>query len=161
MTAPKRTTQWVGSADQGAVAVAAGATIIHQSNATLGNTTIVRTRGLFTVQPDSFAADVSISGAIGFGLVSDQAFAAGVASIPGPFIDPDWGGWFMWQPFSYRFEVTTDVGRLNFGADLVDGRIDSKAMRKVAQNETLVVVVESQAAAIAVILNFRILLKLS
>ena len=156
--APKRTTQWVGSADQGTVAVAAGAKVIQQSNATLGGTTIVRTRGVMDMRPQGFSADIEVIGALGIGLVSDQAFAAGIASIPGPFTDPDWDGWFMWEAFSYRFELTTDVGRMIIPYLMT---LDSKAMRKVGQNQTLVVMVESQAAAFAASVHFRMLVKLS
>ena len=153
----KRLTQWVGSADQGTVAIAAGASAIQQSNATLGATTVVRTRGVLDVRPQGFSADIEVIGAMGIASVSDQAFAAGAASIPGPFTDSDWSGWWVWEAFSYRFELTTDVGRLIIPERMV---IDSKAMRKIEPNETVVVMVESQAAAFAASVHFRMLLKL-
>ena len=160
--AQKRVTQWIGSADQGYVTIAAGASVLHQNGPTFGNTTIVRTRGNFSIIPSTFGADLSIIGAFGIGIVSDQAFAAGAASIPGPWTDPDWGGWFVWQPFAYRYEFTTDVDRLVLGVQGAGaGEIDSKAMRKVAPNETLVVMVESEAVAFSASINFRILVKLS
>ena len=158
----KRVIQWIGSADQGYTAVAAGANVIQQNGATLGNTTITRVRGGWSVQPQTYAADLNLIGVIGFGLVSDQAFTAGAASIPGLWTDPDWGGWFLWLPFQYRYEVTTDVGRLVLGGPgQGGGELDSKAMRKVAPNETLVVMVESQAVALNVSINFRMLVKLA
>jgi len=157
----KRQLQWVGSADQGFVAVGANASIIHQSNATLGGTTIVRTRGGFSLAPASRAVTLEVIGAIGIGLVSDQAFAAGAGSIPGPFTDSDWSGWLYWAPFQYLWEVTTDIGRAVIGPNQGGGaEIDSKAMRKVQANETLVVMVESQAGAFTAAINFRMLLKL-
>ncbi len=94
---PKRVTQWLGSADQGFVSVGGGAKLLIQSNATLGNTTIVRVRGVVSVQPDTSAADFDVLGAYGIGIVSDQAFAAGAASLPGPWSDPDWSGWLVWS----------------------------------------------------------------
>ncbi len=97
---PKRTTSWVGSADQPYQAVGAGGVNLFQSNATLQDTTIVRTRGVVSVKPNAFTADVDIIGALGMGLVSDQAFAAGATSIPAPYTDTEWGGWFVWIPFA-------------------------------------------------------------
>ncbi len=161
MTRSKRQLQWVGSADQGYVAIAAGATVIQQSNATLVGSTIVRTRGGFSILPDTFEVDKNIIGAIGIGLVSDQAFAAGAASVPGPWTDQDWSGWLYWSPFQYHWDVTTDIGRLVVGVAGAGAEvIDSKAMRKVQANETVIVVVESQSSALQASVNFRMLLKL-
>ena len=157
-SSPPRTSQWVASADQGAQTVAAGALSILQSNATLESTTIVRTRGVLSIRPTSFGTDQAIDGAFGIGAVSDQAFAAGAASIPGPWTDADWGGWLVWILFSMRFEVTTDVGRLIANQNQ---EINSKAMRKVKPNETVVVVAESQSSAFSVSSPFRMLVKLS
>jgi len=97
----RRLTQWVGSADAGYLAIAAGASVIVESNATLTGTTIVRLRGELSVRPSTFGADLDLVGALGIGIVSDQAFAAGSASIPGPWTDKDWDGWFVWQAVAY------------------------------------------------------------
>ena len=159
---PKRTSVWVASADQGTVATATGATTIVQSNATFGNTTIVRTRGLFTIAPQALGvgASVNIRGAIGFGIVSDQAFAAGASSVPGPWTDPDWAGWYVWMPFELSLDVAgTPVERL-LPADR-QYVIDSKAMRKVESNETVVVMAESQGGAFNSFFAFRTLAKLA
>jgi len=157
----KRQLQWVGSADQGFVAIGANASVLHQSNGTLAGTTIVRTRGGFSVIPASRDVDLEVIGAIGMGIVSAQAFIAGAASIPGPFSDADWSGWLYWSPFQYLFESTTDIGRLILGTTGAGAEvIDSKAMRKVQANEVLVVMVESQAGAFLASINFRMLLKL-
>jgi len=139
-------------------AIGANASVLMETNATLINTTIIRTRGLLTTLPQVFSADLNIIGAFGIGIVSDQAAAAGAASIPGPWTDKDWDGWFVWLPFSWRFEVTDDVGRLIAS---VSTEIDSKAMRKVGANETVVVMAESQGAALNVSNPFRMLVKLS
>jgi len=156
--APRRLSQWVASADQGYLAVASAASGILQSNASLGNTTIVRTRGLLSVRPTAFSADLDVSGAFGIAIVSDQAFAAGAASVPGPFTDQDWDGWFVWMPMLYRYEFGDLTGQALISKELV---IDSKAMRKVGANETVVVVFEAQAGAVSVASHFRMLVKLS
>jgi len=156
--APRRLTQWIGPADQGYVAVTdAGATLIGSAPFDEA-ATIVRTRGAFACRPESEAADVSLTGAIGVGIVSSEAFAAGIASIPEPFSDGDWGGWFVWRSFAYevRFSDATGVGFLDWGFE-----IDSKAMRKVGPNESLVIIAESQGGAFRVNVPLRILVKLS
>ena len=130
--------------------------VLIQENAGLGNATIVRTRGMLDVRPQAFSADISVIGAVGFGIVSDEAFAAGAAGVPGPWTNSDWSGWFVWQAFSYLYDMTTDVGRLV----LPSSQFDSKAMRKVGINETVVVVCESQADAVNISIPFRMLVKL-
>ena len=157
--ATKRVNAWVGSADQGGQSIASNASAILQSNATLGGTTVVRTRGLLLVRPQGFGADLDMQGALGIGIVSDQAFAAGAASIPGPWTDPDWDGWFLWMAWALRVEFS-DASGVNIPADVTQ-QIDSKAMRKVQFNETLVVMAESQAGAVIIETPFRMLVKLA
>ena len=111
---------------------------------------------MFTCAPQSFAADLDIIGAMGIGIVSDQALAAGAASIPGPWTDSSWDGWFVHQFFAYRFEVTTDIGRLIASISIP---FDSKAMRKVGTNESVVIMVESQLVAFNAAVMFRMLVK--
>ena len=153
----KRTSDWVGSADQGAIAVAGNTSVIIQSNALLGNTTVVRTRGQISAFSSTRSADTEVVGAFGICIVTDEAFAAGAASIPGPWTNSGSDRWFVWEPIGYLFEVTTDVGRLVFPSR----EFDSKAMRKVGANETVVVMYESQASAQSVFVSFRMLLKLA
>ena len=112
-----------------------------------------------SVEPQTFAVDLNIQGAFGLGIVSDQAFAAGAASVPGPWTDQDWDGWYVWQAFALSLEVTTDIGRLiPSNKEYV---IDSKAMRKVGANETVVLVIESQSGSLNSFFGFRTLVKLS
>ena len=158
----RRQTDWIGSADQGLVAVASGASQIVQSFAMDGSdlgadATVVRTRGLLVVKPQTGAADINIIGALGICIVTDQAFAAGAASILGPWTNKEWDGWFVWVPFALSLDVTTDVGRLLISRQY---EIDSKAMRKFDAGNTIVVLVESQAGALEAGPIFRMLMKL-
>jgi len=157
----KRKSQWVASADQGVVSLTSGASQILQSNATLGTTTIIRTRGLISVAPSAVTADIDIQGAFGMGIVSDQAFAAGAGSIPGPWTDQDWGGWFLWIPFFNALEVGAAPSSVELYMPNSVFHFDSKAMRKVEINETVVVMIESQAGAAQVVSPFRMLVKLA
>jgi len=114
---------------------------------------------MVSIKPSAFSADVDIVGAIGMGIVSDQAFAAGVASVPGLWDDPQWDGWYVWRSFAFHYEfhdaTSTGLASLEF-------EVDSKAMRKVTDNETCVVVVESEgSAALEAFVGVRTLFKLS
>jgi len=128
-------------------------------SASMNAPTIVRTRGIISIKLTSYAADLDFCGVLGMGIVSDEALAAGAASIPRPFDDADWPGWFVWEPFCSRFEFLDATGT-KFPAAL-SWKFDSKAMRKVRVNETVVVMVESQSGAFETAVFFRQLYKLS
>ena len=120
--------------------------------------TIVRTRGIVSVFPTSAAADLNIVGAVGMGIVSDQAFDAGVASMPEPMTDANWGGWLVWHAFSYHLEFGTNAS-INYPR--WDFEVDSKAMRKVGVNETVIIIAESTTGAFSISASLRQLYKLS
>ncbi len=159
----KRQTTWIGPADQDAVSVATGASTIIASfppdDAGMLHPTLVRTRGECSIRPSDFSADLAISGAFGVCIVSDEAFVAGTASIPRPFDDANWGGWLMWQSFSRRLEFGSAVG---FDVNAAwTWQIDSKAMRKIAQNEIMVLMCESQVGGLQCAMHLRFLFMLS
>ena len=159
----KRQTTWVGPADQSFISVATGAKVIIASfdpgASGFNKPTVVRTRGDVSIFPNSVTADLNIVGAYGLAIVSDQAFAAGVASVPGPWNSPGWDGWFVWRSFGYRVENVDSTG---VNAPLsISQEVDSKAMRKVTENETIVLVAESQAGAFSISMALRLLLKLA
>jgi hypothetical protein len=79
-------------------------------------------------------------GAFGMCVVSDNAFAAGAASIPGPFTDTDSELWFVHQ---YLFSPTTISGAGTLRDAMFQYEIDSKAMRKFTQEERIVLMVEN------------------
>ncbi len=160
---PRRLTTWVGPADQGFLAVAAGAKVIigsfNPAVSGLPRPTIVRTRGEVGIrQAAGVTADSEIVGAYGLGIVSTRAFTAGVASIPGPFSDAAWDGWFVWRSFHYVQESADTSG---IYLNIIRQEVDSKGMRKISDEETLVLVAESQATAFKISMPLRILFKLS
>ena len=79
--------------------------------------------------------------------------------MPHPFDDGDWDGWFVWQAFVNRFEFSDATG--GFMPAALEYEVDSKAMRKVGPNETVVTVAESQLGALEVGAHLRTLLKLA
>ncbi len=158
----KRKTVWVGTAIQGSVAIGSGLSVAVSSfsPSALGILagTVVRTRGLVEFRPQAFGVDLTYDGAYGLAVVSDEAIAAGAASIPRPFDDDDWPGWLVHGYYMGHFEFQSGVGIMMVSGQQV---IDSKAMRKVGLNETLVWMVESNSSAVDVILHARVLMKLS
>ena len=161
---PRRLTQWIGPAVQGYVSVTSGAKVAVSSftpqaaTPSANRPTVVRTRGMISIIPGAFSASVSIVGAVGCCIVSSDALAVGITAIPGPFSDSEWGGWFVWHSFAYRFEFddATGVQFPNW-----NWQVDSKAMRKVGPNEALVQVAESQSGAFDIAAPLRTLVKLS
>jgi len=161
---PKRQTTWIGPADQGYLAVGAGAKVLIASfdpfAAGLPKPTVVRTRGNVSIrQGTGIIVDTEIVGAFGLAVVSDQAFTIGITAIPGPFNDSGWDGWFVWGSFSIAYEAVGTSETL-----LMTDRqfeVDSKAMRKVTENETIVLVAESQGVALRASMPLRMLMKLS
>ena len=151
----------MGPADQGYVVVGTNAKVLVASfspeGAGMEKPTVVRTRGQVGIRPNVVSADLDVVGALGLGIVSAQAFGIGITAVPGPFTDADWDGWFVWRSFSYRFEATAGVDvAIDWGFE-----VDSKAMRKVADNEVVVVVAESQVGAFQISPPLRLLFKLA
>jgi len=159
---PRRQVTWIGPADQGYVAVASGAKVLVGSFDAAANglekPTVVRTRGEVSIIPSSTASDLSMVGAYGLAIVSDQAFGIGITAIPGPWSDPSWDGWFVWRPFGLRVEVIDSTGVF---MSQHSQEVDSKAMRKITDNETLVLVAESQSGAVSISMPLRLLFKLA
>ncbi len=160
--AERRKTVWIGTADQGAIAIATNTSVVISSFApdalSILKATVVRTRGILLVQPQVFTSDLNWNGAFGLGIVSDEALAAGTGSIPRPFDDDDWAGWLVHGYYSgFNLGSSADPGLV---IDTVT-TIDSKAMRKVGPNESLVWMAESQVGAVSVTLNARVLMMLS
>ena len=157
----KRTSVWVAPADQNYISVATGASVIFstfdaEASGALAPT-VIRTRGMVSVRFSS-AADLTVSGAYGECIVSNDAVAAGQASVPHPFDDADWSGWHVWRSFCYFFDQIDQTGANVWSQQF---EVDFKAMRKMRPNETLIGVIESQSGAFDLCAHTRTLLKLS
>ena len=156
-TTVRRKSEWVGSADQGFSSIAANTNVLSQSIVTNNGETIVRVRGLISVTPQVLTADIALIGAVGMGLVSEQAAVAGAASVPGPFSENFWDGWFMHEYYGYQWHGASAVGERIASVQIP---FDSKAMRKTKAGSRVVVMVESQASAVNISIQFRMLFKL-
>ena len=120
--------------------------------------TIVRTRARVMYQSDQLAATENPQASMGVVVVSDQAVAAGGASIPGPITNPD-APWLVYEGLHSPTIFLSAIGLVE-PAGLVF-ELDSKAMRKVGNNEDIAVMIEQGATFGGIIaIQGRMLVKL-
>ncbi len=134
----RKATEWGDGPESVAIqsVTTAGATIVTQGLESLQHQTVVRVRGelaawvtLATSVGDGFATMHA-----GIGIVSADAFAAGVGSMPNPRDDEDWPGWLWYHAGAAIVSLeTTEIGRGPIASVRIP--IDSKAMRKWRLNE--------------------------
>ncbi len=151
-----RSTEWVASVDRTAlVTLAAGTASLDQSFNIAEPSTVVRVRGELWIASDQASANEGPFGALGFAIVSDQASAIGVTAVPTPIADQSSDLFFVHQPFQGFFATGQ-------GKTWQRHTFDSRAMRKVNEAETVVVVIENAEATFGLdyILIFRMLVKL-
>ena len=161
-----RPTSWgLGPAEVDGAFIASGKSLWSLATVSDEPLTIVRTRGLFSVINQAAASiGTGFFGAFGIGVVSNEAFAAGVASVPGPLNDSDWEGWMVHSFFDCRTVTATIGDGANVFSTAQRIEIDSKAMRKFDQSETLIgvtEVVESGAGTLEMQADTRILTKIA
>ena len=110
----------------------------------LRSSTLVRTRGEIHVGMDPGAIDDTMVVGVGLIVATDQAIAAGAASLPSPIDDGD-ADW-LWHGL-FGLHAATIVSGDDWIGQSSRREIDSKAMRKVKQNDNLVVVYDSSVLA--------------
>jgi len=121
--------------------------------------TIVRTQLELYVTSDQTAASENQQLAVGMCVVSDQASAIGVSAIPTPDTDAGSDLWFLHQWMFSSFVFGTGVGFIEGEGRTV--HVDSKAMRKVNDDEDVLVVCEASgnSSGLIVVHGGRILIK--
>jgi len=82
--------------------------------------------------------------AVGMGIVTGEAFAAGVASVPSPIGDLDWDGWMYHQFFDVRSVTNTLADGVNAVGASVMLPIDVKSQRILRSDDRLMAVVEGE-----------------
>jgi len=120
--------------------------------------TLLRTRGIVDLflRGGVNAPGDGFFGAVGIAIASDQAFTAGVASLPTPLSEASANVWLWHQYLSVHGEAT-DVGEASSNQRI---EIDSKAMRKFDANQVMyccIEVVEIGTAELNVFMDSRIL----
>ena len=162
-----RKTVWGFGPDAAQIALSATGSTLFTTGIVLNNlaqVTIVRIRGLCAIQLLTVdAVGAGFFGAIGIGIVSTPAFTAGIASVPTPITEANWEGWMFHQFFDVRSLTTTLGDGANAVKAVENMVIDTKAMRKFGQDETLMAVVEvfeSTNASMELTSDMRVLVKL-
>ena len=102
--------------------------------------TLLRTRGRIRATLDAAAIDESFVLAVGLAVVSSKSATIGVTAIPAPVTDGSypwlWHGFLLGNSFSgVNSTATTDILE-----------VDSKAMRKVKEDESVVLAFEMCAS---------------
>ncbi len=121
--------EWSDMNDAQTSVVAGTKTLLFSLTPTVAvDVTILRTRILMLIRSDQKVAPEDQKGALGMILVSNEAVAAGAASIPGPVSDAS-ADWFLYQPFTQALQFTTAAGLTTAGTDGVQYDIDSKSKR--------------------------------
>jgi len=164
---PRRLTAWGSGPNSTGQPISSETTVIWSNGVVLVSevkATIVRIRGLFSFYIESGdAISAGFSGAIGIGLVSNDAFAA--SAVPDAGVDVDWPGWIYHRFFDARVTTATIADGVNAATVKQQFEIDSKAMRKWGPQETLFgniqTTAESGVATARFFADTRLLIKLS
>ena len=159
----KRLSSWISIAvSNDTIATASTAVLIATANAALKALmpfTIVRTRGILSVRSDQQSASETFHAILGMSVVQAQATAIGVTAVPTPATDDGSDSFYVYEEVTGRIDFTTGVG-----FRLMD-RVrwyDSKAMRKVVQDQDVAVVLETSASSsgASILHHGRFLIKL-
>ena len=139
----KRATSWFDLPATSTLFTAAGGTILlvlSTAEKAKRPFTIIRTHLHYSFSSDQIAASEFYGGAVGMAIVSDQAAAIGVSAVPTPAADAASDLWFMHEWFSNQVLFGDGTGFQD--AVSTQGRIDSKAMRKVDDSQDAILVAE-------------------
>ncbi len=111
--------------------------------------TLIRTRGVLDMQiTDSGTPAATMMGAVGIGVVTSEAFAIGATAVPLPVTDDQWDGWLyhwyfsLWSANAINGGSQVDTDAINTNLAHVRFEVDSKAMRKIDFNETIMACLE-------------------
>jgi len=143
----RKGTDWSASSNQVApIPVASGAAVLLEVfTPIVGGETVIRTRGMLAWATDQAAAVENQFGAFGIGIVTEQAATVGITAVPHPASDAAWDGWLYHTFFFSQYQFLSSVGaEPGVMHSMV---IDSKAARKVGENDRMVTVVENTGAA--------------
>ena len=152
--AVKRRTHWSEMFGE-ATFTASGPKLLASSLVGHEGETLVRARGIGSLNLlTASAVGDGYVGAIGVAKVTTAAVTAGVGSIPTPVTEASWDGWLLHRFFNCRRSL--GVGG---PGEHVLMELDSKAMRKVNEDESIVVVAEgtligTSTATVSVRLRF-------
>ena len=157
-----RTTLWLGSRLAFTAVTASLVTLLTTLNAAalaLRPFTIIRTRTKIFFTSDQFVASEFVQAVYTKQIVTEAAAAAGVASVPDGINEPD-ADFFVYQVLYQDFSFADATG-FQQQANEATYDVDSKAMRKVGNDDQLVSVINvASGVGAAIAIEGRILIKL-
>jgi len=155
-------TSWSAFTPTGGVTVPFGTKVLLGSFVGDFPSTIRRTRAMISWRSDQRAADEFPFGAFGMCIVSNDAFAAGAASLPGPYTDAASDLWFVHTFLVSNMLAGSNEGFQELGKQ-VQYEIDSKAMRKLTDEESVAVMIENAhiSAGASALIMIRLLSSIS
>jgi len=129
---------------------------------TLDGLTLARLRGRFSwFLTLATSAGDGFQGAFGIGVATAAAVTAGTGSVPTPITEQAWDGWLYWTPLSIHGAVVSSTA---LGEETKqDFEVDSKAMRKLKEEDAIYAmleIIEVGTATATAFFDSRILLKL-
>jgi len=127
--------------------------------------TIVRTRGEVNIILNVCNASLGgFRGALGIAIATPEAIAVGITAVKTPLADVDWDGWLWHSMFDVHAITSTISDGVNSSAVQQRITIDSKAMRKISDEQVVfgaIEVVETAVCNMSVFANCRVLVKLA
>ena len=170
---PNRLTSWdLGPGGTSSVSISSTSSTFLGSfvSPTQDGLTVIRTRGeLLIFLTAASAQDNGITGAFGIGLATAAALTVGATAVPTPITEQDWDGWIYHRYFSLTAAAAIAASAAE-APELVHPvtaalrlEVDSKAMRKVVEEDGLYAIIEVVESGTAVALahfNSRMLFKL-
>ena len=158
----RRTSTWIG-AGLSEVTLATDDTLLATLNAAalaLRPFTIVRSRIAISYLSDQTAANEFSQAVFSAQIVSESAAAAGVDSCASPIDETD-ADFFIYKPLFFDIISLTSVGVQDTVGDGNFNMIDSKAMRKVGEDQQVVFIIGQRSARGALLaMEGRMLIKL-
>ncbi len=157
-----RQTMWIGVGASNTTLASANTVaqinILNAAALALRPFTVIRTRGTWVISSDQSATTENFQAALGCCIVSDQASAIGVTAIPTPFTDQGSDLFYVYEMAFGRLSSADATGQLVYSSV----NYDSKAMRKVNDDQDINFVIESSglSAGVQITHSARILLKL-
>ncbi len=119
--------------------------------------TIIRTRGIIGVRSDQSGATESFIGDLAMSVVTNQATLVGVTAVPTPLTDKGSDMFFVYEQVISRFQQGDATGQM---LNMTSIQYDSKAMRRVNDDQDLAVVVENELNGCVIVHSGRMLIKL-
>jgi len=148
----RRATLWLSGVETVQASSTTSSSILTSLNAgalALRPFTIIRTRGMMSITSDQGAATERYAVALGGIVVTDEAVAAGVASVPTPSSE-DASDWYFYERLANELQINSSIGFVGQGSRFKD--FDSKAMRKVDIGQDAITVQQGTVNNVGVIL---------